>query len=122
MQCLDSSAAIEILKGSEKGRKIKEMLSGSICITAFSIHELYVGAQDKLKLIEDFLQGFEVLGYDMESAIKSSQIEKSLSVQGKKINIVDAFIAGICITNNKTLITTDRDFSKISGLDVKVIS
>lgn len=123
MQCLDTSAAIEILRGSEKGREIKELLSGNIFITTFSAHELFVGASDgQLQIIEDFLKSFEVLAYSSECAAKSSGIEKSLSKQGKKINLVDVFIAGICMANNCTLITTDSDFKSVKGLDVKVIS
>lgn len=123
MQCLDSSALIELLVGSEKGRKIKEMLSDIIFMTSFSVHELFVGTADKeLTMMQDFLKGFEVLPYNVECAIKSPAIEKALSKQGKKINIIDVFIASICINSNKMLITTDKDFKHIKGLDVKIIA
>ena len=123
MQCLDSSAAIELLRGSEKGRRIKELLSDSVFITAFSVHELLAGLRNsELKTVEDFIRGLEILSYDAVCAIRSSAIEKSLSKRGRKINIVDVFIASICINNNKTLITTDKDFAHIKELEAKIIS
>jgi len=122
MHCLDTSAAIEILRGSEKGREIKELLSDDAFITAFSVHELFVGTHSsQSKTLEEFLKNFEVLDYNSECASKSAAIERSLSRQGKKINVIDVLIAGICMNASRTLISTDNDFRKINGLDVKII-
>ncbi len=120
-QCLDSSAIIDILSGSERGRRIKEVLTENIAITSFSVHELLVGSDGKKKVIEDFLEGFDVLSYDAGCAAKSSDIEKSLSRQGRKINIIDIFIASICIKNSKMLVTSDKGFAGIKELDAEIV-
>ena len=108
MHCLDTSALIELLRGSKKGGKVKELLEDSLSTTALSVHELLIGVGDnEAEIVEDFLKGFEILSYDVGGASKSAAIEMSLSRQGKKINVIDVLIAGICMNASRTLISTD---------------
>lgn len=122
MIVLDTSAIIEILDGTAKGMKIKEMIrEKEVCTTAFSIYELLVPAIGEEKAsLELFLANFKVFSYDYASARKSSELQKEMSKKGMELSRVDMFIASICLTRNISLLTLDKDFKRISGL--KVIS
>jgi predicted nucleic acid-binding protein len=123
MIILDTSAIIEILKGTEAGRKINQLtLNNETAITAFSTHELLVGARaSEIPQLYGFLASLEAWGFDSASALESSRIKKELSGKGKSIGDIDIFIAGICMSNNAKLITLDKDFEPIEGLNVVVL-
>ena len=121
MYCLDSSAIIEILCGTEEGKKISELTNNlPTFISSFSIYELLRGANssDKEK-INKFLSESEVLGFDTNSAKKSADLELELKKSGTPINNVDIFISGICLSKRLIIVTCDKDFLKVKGLVVK---
>ncbi len=123
MTILDTSAIIEILKGTEKGGKIKELLSDEILsITPISIHEILILIkEDERESFTNFLNMVKIYNFESNSSIESSKIEINLKNSGNMIQRVDTFIAGICLARGERLITLDKDFEKIGGLNVKVI-
>ncbi|MBW2968677.1 type II toxin-antitoxin system VapC family toxin [Candidatus Woesearchaeota archaeon] len=118
MYILDTSAFIEIIKNTKKCQKICDKL-GEVpaAITVFTLNELLIGAEKKEKqIIEKLIQGITILNFDKESAMKSVEIERYLTKQGKKINKVDLFIASICLVQQKIIVTLDNHFLRIPGL------
>ena len=121
MHVYDSSAIIELLEGTPKGELIAKELSHTLVrITPITVHEILAGAKDDLhqELLKSLLETFSILRFGFEEADVSAKIERSLSKEKKKINDADLFIAAICFQNDATLVTCDRDFRKIDGLDV----
>jgi len=118
MYILDSSALIELLRESPSGKRIADEIGDTPAITtAFTVNELLIGAKGvQRKTIEKLFEGVEVIVYDKDSAIKSTEIEEMLMKKGQAINKVDIFIAGICMTNKKPLITLDKHFKRIPEL------
>ncbi len=122
MLILDTSAAIEILKSTQKGVEVRKYLEGQeVSITAFTVHELMMGVrQSEIPKTQAFLTSIKIFDFDTVSAIESAKIEKQLISKGKKIEESDIFIAGICLSNNSKLITLDKDFLQIKELDVRI--
>ena len=122
MHLLDSSALIEILKNTAKGKKIIDFIGSELALTSsFSIHELLLGANETDKEnIFNFLERIDIFNYDEKAAIRSAEIEIKLSKKGTKINKTDLFIAGICLSNNTGIITLDKDFKKINELKTEI--
>lgn len=120
MIVLDSSALIEIVKGSGKGELLKNKVGNeSLGITTISINETLVSAGKKEReVFEDVISSLKVLEFDQESAFKSLEIENSLKERGNLIGKIDILIASICLTNNASLATLDKDFEKIKNLEV----
>lgn len=118
MHILDSSAFIELLKESPAGKKIAEKIRGMPAVTtAFTVNEILIGAKGiQRKTLEKLFEGVEVIEYDKDSALKSVEIEEVLMKKGQAINKVDIFIAGICLANNKQLVTLDKHFKRIPEL------
>ena len=123
MYVLDSSAIIEIMKNGEACKKICNTLGDAPAITtSLTINELILGAKKiERKVIEKLIDGIEILNLDTKSAIKSADIEIFLKKQGKTINKIDVLIAGMCIVNDKTIITLDKHFTRIPELKSIVV-
>ena len=124
MYILDSSAIIEIIHGSEKGKKVLDIIKSSpVATTVFSIYEVFMGVKEKYRnMTLDFFANLPILIFTRADALQSIEIDKDLERAGKKINLLDTFIAAICTINKQTLITFDNHFDNIKRLDVKIVS
>lgn len=129
MVCLDTSFAIDILRGNEKARKILDSLVSnreSVSITTPSIMELIGGLYSSPKLKKEkeeimaFVSSLIVLSFDLESSFLAGELELDLIIRGEIIQPEDIMIASIAMGNNETLITRNtKHFGKISGLKIK---
>jgi predicted nucleic acid-binding protein len=63
-----------------------------------------------------------VIPYDEKAAKASAGIERELRRKGMMINKADIFIAGVCVANDMILATFDKDFKKVLGLNVLLLS
>ena len=116
MIILDSSAIINLLRGTEKGKTIKNALKNeNYATTAFCVHEVLIGSEEKEALMS-FFKSISVLSFDAEASFKSIEIENTLRKKGKLIGKIDLFIASICVVHNMQLMTTDNDFKNIPDL------
>jgi len=123
MHCLDTSAVLEMLYETEKGKEIESITKGGqIRITSLTIQELLIGMKEKeVKMLEAFFGEVLVTDFSKECATHSAVLERYLRKSGKLINKVDILIAGICFNHNYHLITCDRDFEKIKGLRITIL-
>lgn len=123
MHILDSSAIIEILYGSAIGKKIEEKIKDDpVATTSFSVFEVLIGeAPRNMEKTFSFLRTMEILPFDSEAARHSLEIEKELSKKGRKANIVDVFILGVCKQYSLALITLDKGMKNTSLVHVEVV-
>ncbi len=123
MYVLDSTVIIDIMKSKEFEEKIERIVGeNTIAATTFSIFEVTRGMRDDEKHVaDDFFGRILILDFNQMASMKSVEIEKELTKKGMKINIVDVFISGICMSNNSTLITSDKKFRNISNLKSIII-
>lgn len=66
--------------------------------------------------MEKLVSAVQVINFDVNASLITVQIGKELTKKGKKINLVDIFIASIAIANDLTIATLDKDFNKIDKL------
>ena len=117
MILLDSSAIVEILRGTDKGQAILSKIEDDVFLSPFSIYEVVLGLkQNESLLLERLLTTTRLINFDMRSSLVAVQIMKKLTDKGQKINIIDIFIASIALSNNLTLVSLDKDFAKIDNL------
>ena len=121
MFCLDSSAIIEIFKGSSCGEEILGFIQNfPLFISSLVAHELLSGARDAdREKIEKFISESEVIPFGLKEAIVSSKIQAELKKKGQPINKIDVLIAGTCLSNKLIVVTCDKDFLKVEGIIVK---
>ena len=123
MTILDTSAIIEILKGTKKGKQIKEIIKeNNISTTSINIHEsLIILRENEREKFSEICENIKIYPFEKKSAKQSARIERTLKDTGEMIQRVDTFIAGICLSQNQNLITLDKDFKRIPGLKVTVV-
>ena len=121
MYLLDSSAILEIINDTQKSKEIISDLTGDLFTTPFSLYEIFYGIkQSELTFIEKLLTTLTVVNFDTSSSFIAVTIMRDLEKTGKKINLVDVFIASVAISHDLTLISLDNDFKKIRGLKFKI--
>ena len=120
---LDSNVIIDFLSGYEDAVRLISPLE-QIFITAVMLGELYVGIYRidnravHLKKLENFLKLCTVLDIDNNTAIRFGQIIASLYKKGKPIPTNDAWIAASALQHHLPLLTNDKHFSHIKGLNL----
>ncbi len=120
MNVLDTSILIQIANETEQGKEITQLLEGQDIAIAMPSYYEFLRGDDSLEA-EKFIESFNILEFDIESARQSSSIYLDLKAKGKMINELDILIAGICQSNNATLYTLNKDFEKISTLKKVII-
>ena len=120
MIILDSSALIELLDGSSKGKNVQQAIANEVAgITTLTIHEVGVGMkQEQSSEFRTFLSRFTILPFDADSSLESIRIEQHLTKTGKMIGRFDILIAGICLAQHAIMCSFDKDFQKIPGLQM----
>ena len=117
--CLDTDVCIAIINGEQRAENFRQAaVNVDLYLSSITIFELYL-RKTKLEKITEFLSNFRlaVLPLDENSAIKSSQIFKSLEKSGSLVEFRDVFTASIAVSNNCKFATFNKKhFSKISEL------
>ncbi len=124
MICLDTNVLVDILRKDVDTSDLESRLEGeAICVTSVTIFELWHGVlltrnKKEMETIETLERSVEVLEFDS----KAARIAAEIYVESKKKRIeippLDALIAGIVKRYGVKLLTRDKHFSRIEGLEV----
>ncbi len=119
---LDSNVLIYLSKRDLKIKKTLQSLKREyFFISTISSIEVLMGAKGgkDLEELSQFIHQFAPL--DLNSAVGREAVKLSKQ-QGKKLKFKDLLIAATAQVEGLTLVTADKDFKKIKGLKVKLIS
>lgn len=126
---LDTSVLIELENGNMNVIKALESSRPSdtqLYITIFSFTECYYGHIRKNQKNRDLalnkLKMYKLLNTTEETGIEFCKIMNDLTIKGKPIPEIDAFIAAIAKENKMKLVTSDKHFKNVEGLDVLYIA
>ncbi len=109
---LDTSAVIEVLEGTSRGRRLVELVTGKpFATTVFTLFDV----RRKEKSL-DFVKSMRILPFDEASAQLAASLGKKLEEEGNQMPEVDLFIACIALTRGAALATTDKAFGKLKKL------
>ncbi|MFA4820000.1 MAG: PIN domain-containing protein [Candidatus Aenigmatarchaeota archaeon] len=127
MACLETTFLIDLLRGDENIKHLKDDLDKTediLAVAAPSVMELWTGAilsnksaSEKIK-ISELLSSFTIFHLDEKAAKEAGEIEADLIKKGQIIDAEDIMIAGIAKSNGEKLITRDQHYAKISGLNL----
>ena len=115
---LDTNAIVALLHGNIQ---LIELLKNAdwLGVSVISKIEFLVFpglTQDDRQIFEQFLQRVEVLGL---VAIDAVLIDKIVEIrQQHRLKLPDAVIAAMSIQNSASLVTADREFTKVTNLTV----
>lgn len=96
----------------------KSLRTTSLSIAQFLYGTKKSGKKNVYDVSEKFLRFFPVLPFDAESAVIYAEIAHALSGSGRHISTFDELIAAIAIRHDEPLVTRDRHFSAIEGLEL----
>ena len=124
MAVFDTNLLIEYLRGNERVVRLFERYrkNDEIRITIINAYEILKGSRSvEQPVLQRFLARFPVLYLDDEAASHSARIYQDLRREGKQANDTDVLISGICISNKAKLVTMDKDFTRIRGIDLILV-
>lgn len=123
MILLDTSAVIELLKGTEKGNVVRTYIGAeTVGMTTITVNEVLIGALGKQHEIAlGLIESAEILPFDLDAAHKSVEVEQFLRKKGKLVGKLDIFIAAIGLVHNLSLLTTDEGFKNVQDLKVILV-
>ena len=122
---LDTNICIYIIKNKPKSviEKFKNYNIGDISLSSITISELYYGVyksnyvQKNLLALEQFLQPFNIVNYDLQASIEYGKIRAILEKQGNIIGGLDMQIAAHAKSLDMTLITNNtKEFLRVENL------
>ena len=91
-------------------------------LTAISLFELQIGAirsEQQAQRFADILKYFSILPFDASAAQQAAELGRQLQQTGQMIGLPDTLIAGICLSQNKPLLTRNtRHYERVSGLQI----
>ncbi|MEM2941573.1 MAG: type II toxin-antitoxin system VapC family toxin [Thermoproteota archaeon] len=127
--CLDTDFLVALLRGHPEAVKKAEeydIAGAEVSTTSMNTFEIYLGAfrskhaEKNLKQADNLIGSIRVLELNSECSRKSSEILSELLNRGLPVDVRDAIIAGISLTNGYTLVTRNLEhFKRITGLGVE---
>lgn len=122
MTIVDTCFLIDLMSGDPGAEKItlryNPLRTTSISSAEFLYGAKRTGKKKMYDLSEKFLGFFPVLPFDTESAVIYADIAHSMSGRGRHISSFDELIAAIALRHDEPLVTRDRHFSMIEGLEI----
>lgn len=126
MLLFDTGFIVDYFRGKSYTKDFLDKNSDQVFATsAITIYELYNGAlksdnpKSNTELVEESLDWLNNLDFDSSTARKAAEIQNQLRKEGSEINKIDYFIAATAVQNNAEVVSTDRDFGRLKGLEVR---
>lgn len=118
MHVLETSALIDVLKSTSRGKKIISLIgTDEVIITAITAHETLAGDP----LLSPLLDTFEIIPFDKEVAQISAELERKQKAKGRILQVRDLLIAATCIAHKHTLVSTDTGFRHAESLNLLLV-
>ena len=123
---LDTDTLINFLKGQKTAvMNVVQTPFQYIAISTLTYAEVSVGLEIKYKgntlydITKDFLRGFKICDFNLETADKFGKIKSDLYKKGQMIDDIDIINAGIAIQRDLILVTHNtKQFSRIDDLEI----
>lgn len=122
MTLVDTCFLIDLMKGDSDAEGIikthKSPKTTSVSSAEFLYGAKKSGKKNVYDVSEKFLRFFPVVPFDAESAVIYAEVASTLSGSGRHISTFDELIAAIALRHDEPLVTRDRHFSAIDGLEL----
>lgn len=126
MTCLESTFLVDLLRSDQAATAVAESLDEAgerPSVTPVSAAEVWVGAElgtdPERAAAARLIESLTWHDFDRGSARLAGSIQAALVREGDEIGIADCMIAAMAIEHDETLVTRDRVFERIPGLDLR---
>jgi predicted nucleic acid-binding protein len=120
---LDTSAWIEFLTGTDRGKRVEEVLNSEKCYTAMTtiaeIANFSAKAGEELSSTLYKVERLtEIIDLDARTAIIAGQINNERKKIIRKWGMVDSFVLATSITHNLKILAKDSDFQDLDNAEI----
>ena len=121
---LDTNVIIKYFSGDQSAKQLIDSYD-NISISAIVVGELHYGAHKSAKkdsnlaMFSGFLSNFIIISVDENVSSIYGEIKDKLRSKGVNISENDMWIAATAISQNSRLLTYDKHFSQINGLNIE---
>ena len=116
----DTDVLVDFLRGGGAAARVElELSTGSLRTTVVAAFELWQGAHTARaeQNVKTLLEALEILPLDARAAEFAGGVRRLLLGRGSDIGVADSLVAGICLRQDGTLLTRNREhFERIEGL------
>ena len=123
MYCLDASFLIDLSRGDKKAlEKLNELKGTRLYVSAVASYEFLYGVNQSSRREQEAAQmiaALDVLGFGRIEAMEAAELKRKTEEKGETVGQLDLLTAAITKTNHLRLVTRDKDFRKIPGLEVE---
>lgn len=124
MKLLDASILMDYAQGDQAAEDYLEQNDDTVFgAPTVVLSEVYTGLFRTTDLGREEVKAkygwVRAIPFTDEAAVETAAIRSTLSSRGQKINAIDTYIAGTARTLDVPLVTGDRDFGKVDGLEVE---
>jgi tRNA(fMet)-specific endonuclease VapC len=124
---LDTNTASYVIKGNapEVSGRLRKTPMSDVGISVVTEAELLFGvarlpqATKLVLVVSEFLLRVEILPWDSQAARKYAEIRAALERRGTPIGNLDMMIAAQALAGDAVLVTHDRAFGRVRGLQVE---
>jgi tRNA(fMet)-specific endonuclease VapC len=123
---LDTNSVSHLIKGQPAiARRVVSTPMASLCMSAITEGELLFGlakrpGAKRLHLaVREILRRVDVLPWETNAAEQYGSVRAALERRGKILSPLDLLIAAHALSVDAVLVTNDRAFSQVSGLEVE---
>lgn len=124
MILLDTNTVIHYLKGRDTVvARFQNASPRELSIPAVVAYEIEYGSRKvaslrRRSIVSEFLANLEQVPFDRDAARASAQIRVDLEARGAVIGPLDLLIAGTAVSRNAVLVTSNKEFSRVRGLNL----
>lgn len=114
---LDTSFLLDLMEEKQKALEVHRKIKGKEVTGTPCLYELSKFVQFD---VSDLVRDKEVLRFNHQDAEAAGRIYRELKKKGGLIGEIDITISGMVDNRQLTLITRDRDFKKVEGLNLRL--
>jgi Predicted nucleic acid-binding protein, contains PIN domain len=120
---LDTSAWVEFFIGSEKGKRVKELLEKNSSYTSIvSLAELtnwsLKEGRGPKKFVETVRELSSVMNLDDDISILAGKLNYERKKENKKWGMLDSFVLATGILYDLGILTSDKDFKDVPLVEI----
>lgn len=125
MIALDTTFLLDYLDGVQATADYLDEHAGKpFFAPTLALFEVYRGAartagEEGVERVASALDWVEPLPLTDAATREAAVIEAELLDSGRRVNLGDTLIAGVCRHSGARIVTRDSDFARVSGLDVE---
>jgi tRNA(fMet)-specific endonuclease VapC len=120
----DTDVLVDFLRGGGAAACVElELSTGSLRTTAIAAFELWQGARTARaeQDVKTLREALEIVPLDARAAELAGGVRRLLLGRGADIGVADSLVAGVCLRQDGTLLTRNREhFERIAGLRLSV--